>query len=98
VASAPAGGPMASIRRTLVRPVALLAGVVLAAACEKGPRSSAPATLTVGAASSLKELCESTAAKFEAAHAGTRLRFSFDASSTLSRQVEAGGAFECLLS
>jgi len=89
---------MASLRRTLVRSVALLAGVVLSAACEKGPRSSAPAALTVGVASSLKELCESTAAKFEAAHAGTKLRFSFDASPTLSRQIEAGGALECLLS
>jgi len=71
---------------------ALLAFVV-AAGCEKNP-----APLTIGAASSLKELCESTAAKFEATHSGTKLRFSFDASSTLSRQIEAGGAFECLLS
>ena len=71
---------------------ALLAFVV-AAGCEKNP-----APLTISAASSLKELCESTAAKFEATHSGTKLRFSFDASSTLSRQIEAGGAFECLLS
>lgn len=78
----------------ITRALALLAFVV-AAGCEKSPP---PAPLTIGAASSLKELCESTAAKFEATHSGTRLRFSFDASSTLSRQIEAGGAFECLLS
>ena len=76
------------------RALALLAFVV-AAGCAKGPP---PAPLTIGAASSLKDLCESTAAKFEATHAGTKLQFSFDASSTLSRQIEAGGPFACLLS
>jgi molybdate transport system substrate-binding protein len=76
------------------RALAFLAFVVTAG-CEKSPP---PAPLTIGAASSLKELCESTAARFEATHAGTKLKFSFDASSTLSRQIEAGGPFACLLS
>lgn len=78
----------------ITRALAFLAFVV-AAGCERSPP---PAPLTIGAASSLKELCESTAAAFEATHPGTKLKFSFDASSTLSRQIEAGGPFACLLS
>lgn len=86
------------------RALVLLALAGLAAACTERAPDPAPAkpaaatTLTVGAASSLKELCESTTAMFEASHAGTKLRFSFDASSTISRQIEAGGTFQCILS
>lgn len=90
-------------RSPLARALALLVCATVAA-CEKGPSPAAPgtppatATLTIGAASSLKELCESTAAKFEKTHPGTELTFSFDASSTLSRQIEAGSPYAALLS
>jgi molybdate transport system substrate-binding protein len=91
--------------RLLLRLCASAAGLIAATSCEKSPPAPAPvaapvvsAKLAVGAASSLKELCESTAATFEASHAGTKLQFSFDASSTISRQIEAGGTFQCILS
>jgi molybdate transport system substrate-binding protein len=96
---------MHSRSRLLLRFCASAAGLFAAASCEKSPDAPAPAPapvvsakLTVGAAASLKELCESTAATFEASHAGTKLQFSFDASSTISRQIEAGGTFQCILS
>jgi molybdate transport system substrate-binding protein len=59
---------------------------------------SVPSTLSVAAAASLRDLLEQTAPRFEAAHPGTKLRFSFEASSTLSRQIEAGADFQVFLS
>lgn len=54
--------------------------------------------LTVAAASSLRELLEQTAQQYQAAHPGTTVHLSFDASSALSRQIESGAAFDAFLS
>ena len=62
------------------------------------PAKAAPPELCVAAAASLRELCESTRGAFAAAHGGAKLSFSFEASSTLSRQIEEGGAFGAFLS
>jgi molybdate transport system substrate-binding protein len=51
-------------------------------------------TLRIAVASSLRDLLESTRAEFERAHSGVTLAFSFDASSTLSRQIEHADAFD----
>jgi molybdate transport system substrate-binding protein len=74
----------------------------------KGPAAQAPAAapaasggpteLTIAAAASLRELLEGTQAAFAAAHGGAKLQISFDASSTLSRQIEQGAPFDVLLS
>jgi molybdate transport system substrate-binding protein len=55
-------------------------------------------TLSVGAASSLRELLEHAAPGFEAEHPGGSLAFSFEASSTLARQVQAGAPYDVILS
>ncbi len=80
------------------------ASLLLATACGE-PHSASraavrpdPVTLTIAAASSLKELVETTAPTFEAAHPGAQLLFSLDASSTLARQIESGAAFDAFLS
>jgi len=54
--------------------------------------------LVVGAASSLRELCEQTRAAFEEEHPDVDLSFSFGASSKLARQMQASGAYDVLLS
>jgi molybdate transport system substrate-binding protein len=64
----------------------------------KPSTSGAPPTLTIAAAASLRELLEGTAADFSAAHGDMQLSFDFEASSTLSRKIEAGGAFDVFLS
>ena len=77
----------------------------------KGPSAQAPAAkpatpaasdgptgLTIAAAASLRELLEGTQAAFAAAHGGAKLQISFDASSTLSRQIEQGAPFDVFLS
>ena len=58
----------------------------------------ATAELTVAAAASLRELLESTQAAFSQAHGGAQLQLSFDASSTLSRQIEQGAPYDVFLS
>ena len=55
-------------------------------------------TLTVAAAMSLRELLESTAPAFSGAHGACKVRFSFDASSTLAQQIEEGAAFDVFVS
>jgi molybdate transport system substrate-binding protein len=82
---------------------AALAAVLLLPACGRDAPSasatrSAPPELSVAAAASLRELLESTREAFAVAHGGARLSFSFEASSTLSRQIEEGGAFGAFLS
>ncbi len=82
----------------------LLAGALSGSGCSDGdssapPASAAsPAVLTVAAASSLRELLESTKDVFARAHGNVRLTFSFDASSTLARQIEEGAPFDVFLS
>jgi molybdate transport system substrate-binding protein len=75
--------------------------VVLAAACGGRSGGSAGAervrgTITVLAAASLQEPFTALGRRFEDQHAGTTVRFSFDASSTLARQVEAGAPADVL--
>lgn len=89
-------------------PRMLLSSLLALAACggsgdptaEAKPSSAAidPPALTIAAAASLRELLEATAADFSAAHDDARLSFSFEASSTLSRKIEEGGAFDVFLS
>ena len=85
----------------------LLAALLVLAACGKSGEPTAeakpsdaagPPALTIAAAASLRELLESTAPDFSAAHGDVRLSFSFEASSTLSRKIEEGGAFDVFLS
>ena len=75
------------------------AGVALATsllvAC--GARTE-PAPLTIAAASSLRELVLAASEQFAREHPGAPLRASFDASSTLARQIDAGMAFDVFLS
>src|SRR5262245_46388181 len=81
----------------------LTACLLLASACGQASapdaRAESPAPrLSVAAAASLRELLQSTQAEFSAAHGGAQLDFSFEASSTLSRQIEEGGSFGAFLS
>ena len=73
-----------------------------AATAETRPAARAAAkpapSLTIAAAASLRELLEGTQADFSASHGGAKLSFSFEASSTLSRKIEEGGAFDAFLS
>src|SRR5829696_6842071 len=73
---------------------ALCIGLLALSTCTR----AAPSQTTVAAASSLRELLEATRHRFEKQHLGASLAFSFDASSALSRQIEAGSGFEVFLS
>jgi molybdate transport system substrate-binding protein len=55
-----------------------------------GVPSSAPSLLTVFAAASLKKAFTELGSVYPATHPGTRLTFSFDASSALEAQIEQG--------
>jgi molybdate transport system substrate-binding protein len=74
--------------------IALLA--LLLAACAQpsasGSGSAPAAELTILAASSLTDAGAELEAAYEAANAGSDLTFSFDSSSALRGQVEAGAA------
>jgi len=75
----------------------LLLGLVVApGACRREEPHAAP--LSVATAASLRELVERAAPLFERAHPGTRVQPSFEASSTLARQIAAGAAFDAFLS
>jgi molybdate transport system substrate-binding protein len=81
-----------------VSAVAALALAVVAGSPSCGPKPPPQAPLLVAAASSLRELLETTAGAFAEAHPGTRLEFSFEASSTLARKISAGAPFDVFLS
>lgn len=82
------------------RAVAMVALVVLLAACGSAPSSgSGPpgaspgplsGTVTVDAAASLKEAFTTLASQFEAAHPGTKVVLNFGPSSGLAAQITAG--------
>lgn len=77
-------------------PLLLVPLAVLAAACAPGGgERGATGTITVLAAASLTEAFGEIGRQFEAA-TGTRVTFSFDASSTLVAQVEAGAPADVL--
>jgi len=61
------------------------------------PSPGAPA-ITVAAAASLRELCEGTAQAFSAGHDSCKVSFSFDASSSLARQIGEGAGFDVFIS
>jgi molybdate transport system substrate-binding protein len=81
--------------------------LLLAAACgeagaprTEGAKAATPAppeSITIAAAASLKDLLMLTTPEFLAS-SGVIPSFSFEASSTLSRQIEEGGAFDVFLS
>lgn len=54
--------------------------------------------ITIAAASSLREVLEETRASATAELGGTEVRFSFDASSSLARQIEASDGYDVFLS
>jgi molybdate transport system substrate-binding protein len=81
----------------LSRPGGIPLLLLVATACGRGD-ATPPRPLSVAAASSLRELLEATAPVFEAEHPGVRVSFAFEASSTLARQIDAGGAFDAFLS
>lgn len=75
------------------------AGLLLLASSFGCHRDAArPERLAVAAASSLRELVEGTRDAFEASRPGVALVASFDASSSLARQIEAGAEFDVFLS
>lgn len=81
------------MRREGVRRGGAALVLLLVAACGGGrgaPGAGVRGTVTVLAAASLQEAFTELGRRFEDQHAGTTVRFSFDASSTLARQVEAG--------
>jgi molybdate transport system substrate-binding protein len=82
--------------------LAALAALVAVAGsgCDRAhPESPAgPQPVLVAAASSLREVLLDTKPLFEASHPGVTLQFSFDASSTLARQIREGARFDVFLS
>ena len=72
-------------------PLLLLAALALLAGC------GGDAVLRLGVAASLRELVVDTAPAFEQAH-GVALRPSFEASSAIARQIEAGAPLDAFLS
>lgn len=80
--------------RSAVLAVALV-GILPLAACSRGESTAATtgtsgATLTVFAASSLKDTFTALGKAFEASHTGTRVEFNFGASSTLATNLLDG--------
>jgi molybdate transport system substrate-binding protein len=75
--------------------IALFAAVAIAGCSRDFGHSQ---SLRIAAASSLRELLESTKRDFEATHPGVALVFSFDASSALARQIEAADGFHVFVS
>ena len=78
-----------------------IAATLLVAAVGCGKPEAKPAgqeRLLVAAAASLRDLLEGTRPAFESAHPGHAVAFSFEASSTLARQIEEGAAFDAFLS
>lgn len=72
--------------------LALLALVLVSTA------SRAEEPITVFAAASMKDAMEAAAGEYQAAAAGSRVIFSFAASSVLARQIEAGGPADIFIS
>jgi molybdate transport system substrate-binding protein len=90
-------------RRTLAIGAVAAATVMLVAGCSSSSKKSADAgggatsslptlsgTVTVFAASSLKESFTTLAKQFESAHPGVTVRLNFGASSTLAQQINQG--------
>lgn len=87
----PVRGPGRSLRRVLAA-VLLTAAVSGAAACSSGaaPAGAANRTITVSAASSLKDALSQLGKDFESRHAGVEVDFNFGASGDLEQQIIGG--------
>jgi molybdate transport system substrate-binding protein len=70
-------------------PVVALAVALLTAGCSDGDKTPS-GSITVFAAASLTKTFTTLGADFEAAHPGTKVTFSFGASSALAQQILAG--------
>ena len=71
--------------------------LLLLIGCRQETAVPAP-ELRIAAAASLKEPLLAANPAFEAKHPGVKFTISFEASSTLSRQVEAAAPYDCFLS
>jgi molybdate transport system substrate-binding protein len=78
------------------RPLALLAGLLLLAACGGSGPAAATRTLTVFAASSLTDVFAQEATAFEAAHPTVHVRFSYAGSQSLVAQLQQGAPADVL--
>ena len=87
---------MTGARSRLAAAVLLLAVACAGADGSPGGGTRVRGTVTVLAAASLQEPFTELGRRFEDRHPGTSVRFSFDASSTLARQVEAGAPADVL--
>jgi molybdate transport system substrate-binding protein len=65
-------------------------GGAASAGASGSPRQSVTGSITVFAASSLKEAFTTIGQQFEAAHPGVKVTFSFAASSALAQQIDSG--------
>lgn len=84
-----------------LRPLDLLLPLALVTTCShetSAPGPAAAGELRVAAAASLKELLAATNPLFAAAHGDVKIVDSLEASSTLSRQIEAAEGYDCFLS
>lgn len=75
-----------------------LAAFLLALAASCGAPAGRSRRLDVAAAASLRDVLERAAPAFRAAHPDVELAFSFEASSTLARQVREGASYAVFLS
>jgi molybdate transport system substrate-binding protein len=74
----------------------LALAAILAAGCG-GPHEAGRRPLRVAAASSLRDLLETTVPAFESANPGVTVAASFEASSRLARQSAAGASFDVFI-
>jgi molybdate transport system substrate-binding protein len=81
------------------RALVVLAGLAAMATALAGCSSSkSTTTITVSAASSLTDAFGAIGRGFETLHPDTTVRFNFDSSSTLARQIESGAAADVFAS
>jgi molybdate transport system substrate-binding protein len=77
---------------------ATIALAVCASACAQGTPSAPPATLTIFAASSLKDALVEVKRAYEATHPGTTLVVTTDSSAALAAKIEQGASADAFLS
>lgn len=80
------------------RPSIFIGLTILTSLCLVLPNAQATNSLTVFAASSLTDSFTQLGKKFEVAHPGVRINFSFLASSTLATQIKAGAPADIFVS
>ena len=75
-------------RQTAFSTVVVVTSLILPSSSSNA--ASGPSTVTVFAASSLTKAFNALGAKFQTAHAGATIRFSYGSSATLATQISAG--------